>query len=134
MTNCQYYLTDKNRYCRNSVISKQKLCHCHSKNNVKSQIKSQIKSQKQVGGQSQNQTKSKKQIGGQSQDKNNDYVSPYSIISSQLPANSTNELGASWYHHQAPTYQNIGDYVCIRKSFLNETRNLINDVFQKPSI
>lgn len=67
--------------------------------------------------------KSKVQFGGQSVEK--PYVSPYVLVSSKLPPNPAQQ---SWYHHQAPIYQDFGDYVCIKKDFLVNAKNLVNDI------
>lgn len=93
---CAYIIPLKGRQCLNHSLSNNKYCHKH-KNVI--------------------------QTGGAVKEK--PYISPYVMISSQLPPNPAQQ---SWYHHQAPVYQSFGDYICIKKDFLLNAKNLINDV------
>ena len=108
-TQCQYYINEKQRLCKVKTNPGENLCHIHKKKVNKMQ-----------------------QDGGASGSSYNDgrvdseFISPYAMVSSQLPPNPTQQ---SWYHYQAPNYQTFGDYVCIKKSFLREAKNLMNEVF-----
>ncbi len=96
---CQYFLEKKNRYCCKKSLNDGKYCSIHQK-------------------------LSKIQNGGNIN--NNEFISPYALVSSQLAPDPAQQ---SWYHYQAPIYQSFGDYLCIKKSFINNARDLINDVF-----
>jgi hypothetical protein len=50
--------------------------------------------------------------------------SKYHLISSALPPNPEQH---SWYHHHAPFSQNFGDYVCLKKSTLQELGLFLRD-------
>jgi hypothetical protein len=43
--------------------------------------------------------------------------SRYQRLASALPPNPEQH---SWYHHHAPFAQNFGDYVCLKRSTLND--------------
>ena len=105
---CHYYLKKKGRYCLNKTGNNH-YCHLHQKVH-----------DKQSGG----------TLDGNNQSID-PYISPYALISSQLPVDPPQH---SWYHYQAPVYQSFGDYVCIKKSFINNAKDLLNEVFteQKP--
>ncbi len=107
---CQHYLINKQRYCKNKALKGSKMCHTHTPKKTKS------KSLTQRGG----NTNSRQETP---------YISPYALTASKLPVNSVQELNAPWYHYQAPTYQTVGDYVCIKKSYLADTRNLLTDLW-----
>ena len=91
---CQYFIQNKNRSCLNNSEKNKQYCKLH-----KTIIQKQI---------------SKIQTGGQNKATDNQYISPYALISSQLPPNPSQQ---SWYHYQAPVYQSFGDYICIKKVF-----------------
>jgi hypothetical protein len=110
---CQHYLINKQRYCKNKALKGSKVCHTHTK---KTGSAKHQKRSSQVGG----ATNSRQEIP---------YISPYALTASKLPVNSVQELNAPWYHYQAPTYQTVGDYVCIKKSYLADTRNLLTDLW-----
>lgn len=97
---CQHIIKKKNRQCLNYSLPHSIYCHIH-----------------QNGGQLDDQN------GGQLEDK--PYISPYVLTSSQLPPNPNQQ---SWYHYQAPVYQSFGDYICIKKDFLINAKNLVTDV------
>ena len=50
--------------------------------------------------------------------------SKYDVISSALPPNPVQH---SWYHHHTPFSQNFGDYVCLKKSTLQELGLFLKD-------
>ena len=50
--------------------------------------------------------------------------SKYHMISSTLPPNPEQH---SWYHHHAPFSQNFGDYVCIKRSTLQDMGTFLRD-------
>src|SRR5689334_6694049 len=102
--NCHQFLSHKNRYCLNKAKKGQSYCHQH------------LHRQSQQGGASSDI---------------DPYISPYALIASKLPPNPTQQ---SWYHYQAPVYQTFGDYVCIKKSFLKNAKNLLNEVLDRPTI
>ena len=101
---CHYFIESKKRRCLKRAIKGQIYCKFHEKIN-------------------------NDQIGGNNGNKINQYVSPYVMISSQMPPDPAQQ---SWYHYQAPIYQSFGDYICIKKSFINETKNIINNIFNVP--
>jgi len=106
---CQYFIQKKNRYCLNKAMKNHSYCYSHAK-------------------------LSKKQSGGAAQQPsriNDQYISPYALISSELPPDPQQQ---SWYHYQAPVYQSFGDYVCIKKSFLNNAKDLLNEVFTERKV
>lgn len=106
---CQYFIRNKNRYCLNKSEKNKQYCKLH--NTIIQKQSSKI------------------QIGGHNKVNENQYVSPYVLISSQQAPNPPQQ---SWYHYQAPVYQSFGDYICIKKSFLNEARNIVHDIFAGP--
>lgn len=50
--------------------------------------------------------------------------SKYSLISASLPPAPE---AHSWYHHHAPFAQNFGDYVCLKRSTLQELGTFMHD-------
>ena len=99
---CQYFIKNKNRKCRNKQVKGTHYCS--------------IKTHKLP-----------QQHGGEtSEPVDKQYISPYAMIASELPPNPRQN---SWYHYQAPVYQTFGDYVCIKKSFIMNAKNLLNEVF-----
>jgi hypothetical protein len=100
---CNYFIVKKNRQCKNTAIKHLKKCQLHSKK----------------------KTMTKKQLGGSII--GDVPQSPFVITPSQLPPNPQQR---SWYHHQAPIYQSFGDYVCIKREFLDNAKNLVNDIFK----
>ncbi len=50
--------------------------------------------------------------------------SKYHLISSAMPPNPEQH---SWYHHHAPFSQNFGDYVCLKKSTLQDLGVFLRD-------
>ena len=105
--NCQFFINSKNRNCLKKHIKNEIYCKIHKK------LVDEIKNNED------NQT------GGGNGQAIDEFRSPYSLVSSKLAPNSRHQ---SWYHYQAPAYQNFGDYVCIKKSYLNTTRNLLHDI------
>lgn len=57
-------------------------------------------------------------------DKINIPESKYNLISSAMPPNPEQH---SWYHHHAPFSQTFGDYVCLKKSTLQELGMFLKD-------
>ena len=108
--NCKYYISNKKRFClKKSNMSS--YCKIHEK--------------------IINKTETSNQLGAGSQLDVPQLVSPYMLTSSKLPVNPQQQ---SWYHYQAPVYQNFGDYVCIKKSYLNTTRDLLHDLLGSTKI
>jgi len=54
------------------------------------------------------------------------YSSPYMLTPSN---NAPNPEQQSWYHYNAPIYQTFGDYVCIKKSYIDNMRGLVHELF-----
>lgn len=50
--------------------------------------------------------------------------SKYHLISSAMPPNPEQH---SWYHHHAPFSQNFGDYVCLKRSTLQDLGTFLRD-------
>ena len=95
---CHYFLKKKGRYCLNKPTKNNLYCHSHKNMLIK-------------------------QSGGTLIENNridDRYISPYALISSELPPDPRQN---SWYHYQAPVYQSFGDYVCIKKSFINSIKS-----------
>lgn len=109
---CKYYINSKNRRCLNPPMRGKSYCHSHKLKIKRDKEKS--KKEQIAGG----------NVMGSSLD--DPYISPYALVSSQLAPNPPQQ---SWYHYQAPVYQTFGDYVCIKKSFLNNARALMKEVF-----
>lgn len=108
---CMYFLEKKNRHCLNTTQNQ----YCSKHHNIVNTM----------GKKSHKVFIKTDQLGGFNMNKNQ-YISPYALISSESAPSSSQQ---SWYHYQAPIYQNFGDYVCIKKSFLTDTKNLFNDMF-----
>ena len=106
VNHCQYYINNKKRYCLKKSIKGKSYCTIHD------QLKKKSESAKI------------EQLGGTKQ-LPDEFKSPYMLMSSKLPPNPPQQ---SWYHYQAPVYQTFGDYVCIKKSFLNTTKEILHDI------
>ncbi len=50
--------------------------------------------------------------------------SKYALISSVMPPAPEEH---SWYHHHAPFAQNFGDYVCLKRSTLQDLGTFLHD-------
>jgi hypothetical protein len=50
--------------------------------------------------------------------------SKYQLIASSLPPNPEEH---SWYHHHSPFAQSFGDYVCLKRSTLQEMGTFLHD-------
>ena len=116
--NCHYFIKRKGRFCLNNSLNNQPYCYHHQGDAVATPQK--------VSPLPGSKTPSRRQKGG-GKDEKDVYVSPYVLMSSQLPPNPEQQ---SWYHYQAPNYQSFGDYICIKRSFLNDSKNIINDIFR----
>ena len=63
----------------------------------------------------------------QSKNSNENIVLPkskYALISSVMPPAPEEH---SWYHHHAPFAQNFGDYVCLKRSTLQDLGTFLHD-------
>jgi hypothetical protein len=126
---CKYYIVTKRRYCRNQA-QEDGYCSCHRILIPKIQRPNEP-AQKSVNKLWQRSAKTLSQRGGGDGSGPNSkpdaqYISPYAMIASKLPPNPQQQ---SWYHYQAPVYQSFGDYVCIKKSFIMNAKNLVNEIF-----
>lgn len=50
--------------------------------------------------------------------------SKYQLITSSLPPNQEEH---SWYHHHSPFAQSFGDYVCLKRSTLQDMGTFLRD-------
>jgi hypothetical protein len=50
--------------------------------------------------------------------------SKYQLITSALPPNQEEH---SWYHHHSPFAQSFGDYVCLKRSTLQDMGTFLRD-------
>lgn len=101
MNQCAKYLKHKKRRCQNKT--KTKYCHLH------------------VG-------RHAVQSGGNAEDlqeKTNEFLSKYEIESLYSPPDPPQN---SWYHYHAPITQRFGDYLCVKRSFLRDIGEVIDDL------
>jgi hypothetical protein len=119
---CSQFLPHKNRKCQNNRVGRSNYCHLHVRQvrqsgggSIQDRISQSEMMSRAARSADTNSAEIYSSYGG---DIDVNYSDPNMIGSMPIPENTTS----------APNYQRMGDYICVKRQFLNDLQSILKQL------